>query len=375
MKKNNIKWIICLLSIVIVFCVSNVGTKIFGGFASVAATNDTIKIGAVFHLTGAGAFWGIGEQNGTQMAIDEVNMSGGINGKKISLILEDGATDFTKTANSIQKLINVDGTKAIIGPTWFGQAASPLAKQFKAIIISPSAGVVPESNKYFFDVWPTEKQEVMPVVRYMQEKGVKNVAIIYSQNDFSQSVRNNFIEQAKILGINVIKEFSVNPNESDFKTIILQLKNLKIDAVYGTFAFYPSQGAYSKQAKELGLNLALYSSSGTEIPDLVKSYPEVEGTIYGYIAMGPKEANFYSKYQTKFNSFPSPSASYAYDATNLIIEAIKAGNETPEQISSYLMGVKYSGVANDISFDSNGRIANKTFIIKTVKDGKFVEIK
>ncbi len=375
MKNNIIKLTVGLICVMVIVYVSNIGIKFIGGFASVASSNESIKIGAVFHLTGAGSFWGIGEKNGSQMAIDEANMGGGINGKKISLIVEDGATDFIKTANSLQKLINVDGVEVIIGPTWFGQAASPIAKEFKKLIVSPSAGVVPEPNKYFFDVWPTERQEVSPIAKYMKEKGIKNVAIIYSQNDFSQSVRNNFIEQAKILGINVVKEFSVNPNESDFKTIILQMKNLKLDAVYGTFAFYPSQGTFSKQAKELGLNLILYSSSGTEIPDLVKSYPEVDGTIYGYIAMGPKEADFYAKYLAKFNSFPSPSASYAYDATNLIIQAIKAGNQTPDEISSYLKGIKYSGVANDISFDSNGRIANKTFIIKTVKNGQFVEIK
>ena len=181
------------------------------------------------------------------------------------------------------------------------------------------------ASQYYLMLWTqggrgTSEGEA-DIERFLRETGLKQVFSIIvryrnhllqttqEKNDFSESVRNNFIEQSKTLGIEIVKEFSVNPNENDFKTIILQMKKLKLDAVYGTFAFYPSQGAFSKQAKELGLNLTIYSTSGTEIPDLVKSFPEVEGTIYGYIAMGPKEADFYKKYQARFNSFPSPSAS------------------------------------------------------------------
>ncbi|MBU4285132.1 ABC transporter substrate-binding protein [Patescibacteria group bacterium] len=333
----------------------------------------TIKIGGLFHLTGAGAFWGTGEMNGALMAVNEENSKNELNGRKIELVIEDGGTDFPKTTNAIQKLINIDGVKIIIGPTWFGQLASPLAKQFNVLMISPSAGVVSEPNPYFFDVWPTEKHEVEPIVSLMQKKGIKNVALIYSLNDFSQLVRDNFVEQVKLKDINIVKEFPVNPDEKDFKTIILQIKKLKIDAIYGTFAFYPSQGAFSKQAKELDLNLTLYSSSGTEIPDLVQAYPEVEGTIYGYISIGLKEIKFAEDYMKMFNSIPSPSSAYAYDSAQLIIKALKAGKQTPEEISDYLRSIKdFPGISNTISFDDNGRIIAKEFIIKTVKNGQFV---
>jgi len=334
---------------------------------------EKIKIGGVFHLTGAGAFWGMGEMNGVLMAIDEVNLKGGINEKQIELITENGETDFPKTINAIQKLINVDEVDFIVGPTWFGQVASPLAKQFKVLMVSPSAGVVPEPNEYFFDVWPTEKQEVIPIVDYMQEKGIKRIALIYSLNDFSQSVRNNFVEQAKSRNIKIIEEFQVSPDEKDFKTIILKIKELNVDAIYGTFAFYPSQGTFSKQAKELNLNLTIYSSSGTEIPDLVQAYPQVEGTIYGFRADGPKEKEFAKNYVKKFGSVPSQSSAYAYDSANMLIQALKSDKQTPEEISVYLKDITYQGVSNTISFDNNGRITSKPFILKTIKDGKFVQ--
>jgi branched-chain amino acid transport system substrate-binding protein len=336
------------------------------------SNKESIKIGAVFHLTGPGSFWGEGEKNAVILAIDKANAKGGVNGKQIELIIEDSKTDFQATSNSIKKLIEIDNTKVIIGPTWFGQIASPLAEQYKTLIVSPSAGVVPKPSSYFFDLWPTEKQEVTPVINFMQEKGIRKVVLIYSLNDFTQSVRSNFVEQAKTKDIDIVREFAVNPGESDFRTIIAQIKELNVDAIYATFAFYPSQGAFSKQAKELNLNLTVYSSSGTEIPDLLKAYPEIEGTIYGYISINQGELDFNSEYIERFNSYPSPSSSYAYDAANLIIDALKADKNTPEKISSYLHTINYQGISNTISFNNEGRISNKEFVIKTVKNGQFV---
>jgi len=365
MNKKTILWILIGFLVIISIILINV---------SMGKQGDIIKIGGVFHLTGPASFWGQGEYNGALMAIEETNSKGGINGKQIELIVEDGETDFPKTTNAIKKLITVDNIKIIIGPTWFGQIASPLAEEFKVLIISPSAGVVPEPNSYFFDVWPTEKQEVEPIVNYMDEKEIKDVALIYSLNDFSQSVRNNFVEQAELKGMNIVKEFSVNPDEDDFRTIILAIKELNVDAVYGTFAFYPSQGAFSKQAEELNLGLILYSSSGTEIPALLEAYPEIEGTVYGHIDKGQRENEFTTRYMERFDSFPSPSSAYAYDSANLVIESLKSGKQNPEEISEYLMNLKdYPGISNTISFDDSGRITSKLFVVKTVKNGEFVE--
>jgi len=363
-NKTTLVWLAILIVAVIVINILVLTPK---------SNSNIINIGGVFHLTGPGSFWGSGEKNGVLMAIEEANLNDGINGKEIKLIIEDGETDFPKTTNAIQKLVNVDGVKVIIGPTWFGQIASPLAEEFKVLIISPSAGVVPEPNSYFFDVWPTEKQEVEPIVNHMDEEGIKNIALIYSLNDFSQSVRDNFIEQSELKGMNIVKEFPVNPDENDFRTIILAIKELNVDAIYGTFAFYPSQGAFSKQAEELDLDLTLYSSSGTEIPDLLQAYPEIEGTVYGYIDKGLRENEFTERYMEKFDSFPSPSSAYGYDSANLIIESLKAGKQSPEKMSEYFMNLKdYLGVSNTITFDDNGRVTNKTFVVKTVKNGEFV---
>ena len=336
---------------------------------------ETIEIGGVFHLTGPGSFWGEGEKNGAILAIEEINFAGGVHGEQLEMIIEDGKTDFPETVNALKKLINIDGVTVIVGPTWFGQVASPIAEETKTLIISPSAGVIPEPSSYFFDVWPTPYQEIAAQVDYMKQEGVNDVVLIYHLNDWSQTMKDEFVEKATQKGMTIVKEYPLRNDEKDFKTIITQIKELDIDAIYAPFAWYPSQGEFSKQKKELGLNIPLYSSSGTDNQHLLDAYPSIEGTVYAYPAKGPGEEEFTQKYLARFDALPSPPAAYAYDAIYLLAGAFNEGKESPEDIAAYLKGLKdYPGISNTLTFNEHGRITQKTHIIKAVKNGEFAAL-
>lgn len=338
------------------------------------APAQEIVIGGVFHLTGPGAFWGTAEYNAATLAIEEINAEGGIDGVPLKMIVEDGKTDFPQTATAFMKLIEVDIVPVIVGPTWFAQVASPIADVKKVAVISPSGGTVPQPSPYFFDVWPTERQEVIPLVAFMKSQNYTRIAVVYSQNDWSVSMKDNFVDEASRQSLHIVKEFATAPDESDFRTVILELKQLSIDAIYAPFAFYPGQGAFSKQAKELNLALPFYSSSGTENPILLEAYPEIEGTIYPYPARDEKEQEFLDKYEARFDSPPAPSAAYAYDSVRLVAEALRSGAATSAEIADYLRSVRdYQGVSNTITFDENGRVTQKPHIIKVIQEGKFIK--
>ncbi|MEK6960632.1 MAG: ABC transporter substrate-binding protein [Nanoarchaeota archaeon] len=336
----------------------------------------SIVIGAVFHLTGPASYWGSGERDAVVMAVDEANERGGIEGRQIKLIIEDGKTDFVHTTSSLNKLIEVDRVSVIIGPTWFGQAAAPIANVSGTVMISPSTGVTVARDRHFFNLWPSERQEVSPLVAYMASKGIRKVAIVYSQNDWSASMRDVFIAESQLAKISVIKGFASSPDESDFRSIILDIKSLDADAVYAPFAFYPSQGAFSKQAEELNLSIPIFSSSGTQNPDLVNSFPQVEGTVYPYPVAGPGESDFVKRFKSRFNRDPSPSSAYAYDAANMVIDAMRSGARSSEDFASYLASVKdYAGVSNVMTFDQKtGRVIEKDYEMRRVEGGRFVKI-
>ena len=335
------------------------------GITGKAIASEEVVIGGVFHLTGPAAFWGNGERNAAMLAVEEINGAGGVNGRAIRLIVEDGQTDFVVTNSVLQKLIHVNNVEVIVGPTWFGQAAAPIAEQEKIVIVSPSTGVTVSREKYFFNLWPTERQEIEVIVSYMVDSGVKKVAVVYSKNDWSLSMKDNFIDECGLRGISIIRVYGVSPDTSDFRTIITQMKILDIDAVYGAFAFYPSQGQFSVQRKELGLDKVLYSTSGTENPELLKAFPAIEGTIYPYPQRSSKEEAFWKRYEKRFGMVPAPSVAYAYDAVYVVAEALENDLET------YLEGIDFDGVSNRIVFE-NGRVVQKEHLVKSVENGEFV---
>lgn len=347
--------------------------------AAAAASIDAaapIGIGGVFHLTGPASYWGSGEADAVVMAVDEAKENGGIDSLQIELITEDGKTDFVQTSASLKKLIEVDRVPVIIGPTWFGQVAAPIAEESKVAVLSPSTGVTVARQRFFFNLWPSEKQEIVPLVGYLLSKNISKIALVYSQNEWSESMKGVFIEEAGANLIDVVRSFATAPDESDFRSVILAIKGLEVDAVYAPFAFYPSQGAFSKQAVELNLSIPVYSSSGTENPDLLKSFPQIEGTIYPYPRRGTGEEDFTDRFELRYGRRPSPSAAYAYDAMNLVIAALRDGARDPEGFARFFSSVKgYPGVSNSITFDpATGRVLEKEHTIKRVTNGRFVDL-
>ncbi len=114
----------------------------------------SIKIGAVFHLTGDGSSWGDGERKAAILAVEEINAEGGIKGLPVELIIEDGMTDNQQTLNMVQKLILVDNVPVIIGPTWAEQIIASTADTARVVIISPSTITVLSADQFFFNLWP-----------------------------------------------------------------------------------------------------------------------------------------------------------------------------------------------------------------------------
>jgi branched-chain amino acid transport system substrate-binding protein len=337
------------------------------GVSGEVVRSEKIKIGGLFHLTGAGAFWGESERLGASLALAERNVS------YVDFIVEDCETSFPKTVTAVKKLISFDDVDFIIGPTWFGQIASGLAKDHSTVFVSPSSGLVTIPSKYYFNLWSTTDQEVKPVVDHMDFMNLSQVVVVYNQNDWAEEIKNSFVKFALNENITVVEVFAVDTYEDDYRSVVTKIKSLNVDAVFGAFAYYPPQGQFTRQAKELGLldSVMLYATSNTETPSLLEEYPEVEGTYYPYPVVEDSSLEFSSNFEEYYSKKPSPSAAYAYDAMNLLLDAIEFGCVESECVSSYLSSVSYSGVTGDVSFENSSR-EEKSFEIKKVDNNAFI---
>ena len=362
---------------------------LLGGFIFITqkrkSTDETIKIGAIFALSGDAAAWGEDELKATQLAINEANAEGGINGKKIELIVEDapGTEKFDQAITTYRKLVEVNKVRAVIGPTWddAAQAVAPVTDQEKVILISPDVTTSVEKDKdfkYFFTAWTPVASEMERLAEYVKERGWAKIAVVNNADLFSATVAGAFTDQAKNLGLTIYQTAIPNTGTKDFRAYITKLKSRDVDAVYAEFDNSASKCPFLKQAHELGLKKPFISTSSTQAQDILNQCANLlEGVHYAYQKQGDKYTTLLAKYKAKYNQDPAtPAVANAYDTTEMLISLMREGKLSADELRDGLLHIShYSGATGEgLGFDAKGALTmpQSSFIIKTVRSGAFV---
>ncbi len=340
-------------------------------------SEEVIKIGAIQPLTGKVSYVGEWVSQGINLAIDEFNKQG----KKIEVIYEDDACDPTKAVNAIEKLINIDKVKIIIGPTCSSSvlASAPIAEENKVIIFSTVATAlrITDAGDYIFRNRENDSAHGKTMGEFAYNNlNAKKAGILFLNLDngigFKDSFKKRFIE----LGGEVIIEESFNLKETDFRTQLMKIKSANPDVLY--FAGQKMENAVV-QARELGIDQKILGPSTMQNDTLVEVAGNfAEGLLYSYPDINPNSEQFKSyqaKYKDKYNQNSEAYAANSYDALNIIVAAINKCSGDTDCIKEYFYNTKkYQGVSGVFGFDKNGDVTRR-LIIKTVKDGKFVPYK
>ncbi len=333
----------------------------------------TIKIGGAIGLTGDIATWGEGELKTIQLVLDEQNRKGGINGKSIELVVEDTQGTFNGTVNAVNKLVHFDKVQVIIGPTWgdsFG-GGNPIAEKAKVVMISPSLAIEAAKSDvqydYLFSTWFPQKGEVDYLQKFAAKNGYKSFVVVHETEPFGVMMTKLFQDLAPTNGITVDNVLEFQSNDSDFGTIVTKLKALKPKTVFFENSSLGVSGAgfFMKKMKDLGVPVQVFSTSYIEDPQIFKYAGYVNGLIFSH-AKPALEIE-------KLKSINGPSVTNAYDATQAVIEVLKRGARTGEEIKNELHKIKIPGVAfKEISFNDVGQVAGGEFEMKQIKNGQFI---
>ena len=337
---------------------------------------NQVKIGGLFGLTGYAAFAGEASRDGFLMAIEDSGMD-------VKYIVEDFSSDTKTAVTAANKLIDVDKVNVIIGPEWaeFGAVVAPIAENRKMLFISPWLTTEPawlkEAN-YYFSGTASERSLLRHLIEYMSKQKVKKIVIIYSNNEWSFGNVDIFKEEAKKFpSIEIIGEFKVAQEANDFKTEITKVKELQPDAIYAVISTDSDQGILNKQLRELSANYQIYLPySRAESSVLMETYEDVmDGAIYADLKEYKNMKSFNEKYEERFGKKPSAiSAATAYDMTTLVLEAMKNGAISTDQIREYLRNKKnYEGYSNLITFNEFGQVTAEETVIKQI-DGKTYKV-
>lgn len=355
---------------------------LLGSLSGCIKEPETIKIGVIGVMTGFGAYYGNQELKGLELAKEEINSAGGINGKKIELVIEDSAASPNKAVSAIKKLISIDKVKYVIGDSWVSTTAAivPITNNNKVILISPLALLDELSeDDYFFRTIPNTKDFMKPLAEYAYKNmGARKVGIIQQQTSYGVEHTRDFTHYFEKLGGKVVGVEPVQITQKDVQTELLKLKSKNPDTILNLHASSATLGMVMKKAKELGIETKWIASFGAENAPLIKEYSDsAEGLVYPYPynpnsnKLGAKK--FVIDYLKKHGEMPDMSSANSYDCLKLLAEAIEKG-DSPETVKKHLLTIKdYQGGSGTISFDKNGD-AKKQIFLKTIKDGKFVKI-
>jgi len=370
----NSKWfvvlMVALLSLALV--VSGCGGK--------KADDKTIKIGVMAPMTGDVKTFGESTVNGVKLAIEQ---AGGMAGDyKIEYVVADDRNDATEAVNAATKLISQDMVDAIVGSVT-SKASIPVSKMAndsKIVMISPTGTnetITVEDGKrkdFIFRACYIDPVQGNVAAKFALEKlNKKTAAILYDQsNDYTIGLGNSFKETFEKGGGKVTDLLAYSSTDADFNAIITNIAQKNPDIIYLP-DYYQKVGLIGKQAREKGIKSVFLGGDGWDSPEL--DYTTMEGSYftnhYSAEDPDPRKQDFVKLYKEKYKSVPDFCAVEAYDATNILINAIKnANSKDHEAIRKAMQETKdFKAVTDDINFDKNGN-PTKSITILQIKDGK-----
>ena len=364
-------------------------------FACSAQAAD-LRIGVAAALSGGAAQYGAAIRNGFQLAAEQINAAGGINGDKIQLVVEDEQGKKEEGINVFKKLIFQDKVLMVFGPTLSNsaQAADPIAQGSKTVVFGTSntADGITSIGDYVFRNSVTEADVLPETLKMAVRKGnVKKVAVLYGNDDvFTKSGYDNFRKALADLNIPVTTTETFAKGDVDFKAQLTKIKAGNPDAI--VISALIAEGApIMVQARQLGLNLPFIGGNGmnsVKVFDLAKD--KSDGLYVGspWSIENQTEANrkFVVAYTSKFKTAPDQFAAQAYDALHIASQALKkvklSGNLAADRtaLRDALPEVRWTGAtgafqfrrASDKAGKPAGYDAQQAAIVSVTQGGRFV---
>jgi branched-chain amino acid transport system substrate-binding protein len=330
---------------------------------------DKVKIGYIGPLTGDVAVLGIDASKAIELAVEEANSNGGINGKQIQLIIEDDQYSASKTLTAYNKLVHQDGVDNIIISTYGGLFAIAEKSYEDNVLVIDSLDCddqIADLPENVFCIAKETKDLADVIGEFAIDQGYENIGVLHGTVDqFMPLVAKRFKETVESEGLTATLD-DYTPGTLDFKTQLLKFRDS--DAL--VFLGYDEIGIAIRQAEELGLNMPFLTIPSVATTPSIQEISQgaIDGTFFSFYAPldeNNEAAEFYKEFEEKNGRKPYVfvASDHAYDAANILINEVLPGvngqtrEESLEQKMNSLYKLKnYDGVSGTLSMDSDGRI-------------------
>jgi branched-chain amino acid transport system substrate-binding protein len=347
--------------------------------------DQSIRIGWIGPMSGPQAKWG--SYQAVQLALEEINFNGGINKHPVKLIFEDGKGLGKDATSAAQKLINVDKVNYILGGHCSPEslAIAPIAEKANVLMLAAVSGspLFNNAGDNIFRVTAVNIQSVDKVFDYATKvRGINAFSILFEESDYPRPQAERFKKRAEESGVLIDGYEGVLPNEIDFRSILLRMKKKKTKGLYLATLSPDTAAILLRQIRDLKFDVEIFGNENTG--NSVNSSGQ-DKTVFEDVVFSVSEDDvnneiaeaFKKKYFAKYKTTALPYGAYtaeSYDSLNLLSSLIKKCGDSVEKVKKCLYQVKdYKGASGIFSIDMNGD-GVRNFKMKTVKDGKIVNI-
>ncbi len=381
--------VLTLVALIGVACGSKAGDSSAPAGKSTEApgvSGDTIKVGVLHSLSGTMAISEVSVKDAELLAIEEINAKGGVLGKKLVPVVEDGASDWPTFAEKAQKLISVDSVATVFGG-WTSasrKAMLPVFEKNKALLWYPVQYEGLESSPYIFYTGATTNQQIIPGLEYLKAQGKKRIFLVGSDYVFPRTANKEIKAYAAANGLQIVGEEYTPLGNTEYQTVVNKVTGAKPDAVFNTLNG-DSNVAFFKQLKSAGVTPA-------SIPVLSVSVAEEEVrgigaeniaghlVAWNYYQTTPGAANdaFVKAYKTKYGQdrVTDDPIEAGYLQVYLWAEAVKkAGSTNVEAVKQAAGGITYDAPEGPVTIDGETQHLYKTARIGVIQpDGLIKQI-
>jgi branched-chain amino acid transport system substrate-binding protein len=350
---------------------------VFGLAGCAAGGAKGVKVALVYPMTGPVPTYGQSSKEGSELAINEWNEAGGLLGEEIAWVLADSGCDGATATDAANKVIDQDKVKFIIGAVCSSASIpiSEVANPKKVLQISPTSTnpKVTIGKPYTFRACFLDPFQGGVVASFaIEDLGAATAAVMYDKgNDYVMGLAEYFKAAFEARGGKVLVYEAYTEADTDFSAILSKVADANPDVLFLP-DYYNKVNLIGKQAKEKGITATLLGGDGWDSADL--DYSAVEGGYHSnhYSPADPRAVvtNFLTKYQAEYGKAPDALAVLAYDATNVLFEAIKeAGTNDTEKVRDTLAAIEFEGVAGMITFNEEGDPIKTAAINQVTADG------
>jgi branched-chain amino acid transport system substrate-binding protein len=350
-----------------------------------ADVKEPLRIGWIGPMSGPTAKYGA--YQAAMLAEADINAAGGIRGRPLKLIFQDGKASGRESVTAANYLINVEHVHYIVGGHCTPESLpiSSVAERNKVLMMAAitSSPKLTPAGDYVFRVTAVNTQGVDKLLPYIQQHSLgKRFGVIYEETDYAEGLGEYFRQKAPSFGFEVATFDGYAPGEQDFRGILTRIKQARLDGLYISVQAPDAAVLIAQRMRELGINALIL---GNELTGNAAQLGAQTGTLFeGLIFAEPRfdrESPAVKALRLKFKEhFGAADLPYgiwtaeAYDAVRVMADAIGRCGDDVEKVKNCLYQTRsYPGVSGPIGFDENGD-GTKSYVLKTVRQGQIVEL-